>query len=100
MSTNRRVREGAVGDTILRRRSTTSEVARLARLRGMINPRFLAALVADFEAHGAEALAEARRTRPATYLRLAAALLPQEAPAPTPEEAARHAAIARLREAR
>ena len=41
---------------------------------------FLAALAADYEAHGAAAIATLRQERPHDYVKLVASLLPKDAP--------------------
>ena len=46
--------------------------------RNKISEMFLQDLSADWEQHGAEAIAECRRTDVATYVKLAAALIPKE----------------------
>jgi 16S rRNA C967 or C1407 C5-methylase (RsmB/RsmF family) len=73
-------------------RATKAELERRLSVRAAVSPAFLAALKRDFAEHGAEAIAQTRRTAPSTYVRLAAAVLPLDAPearpAPTgaPEE--------------
>jgi len=51
---------------------------RPAGSRNKICEMFLEDLSADWERHGAEAIAECRRTDVATYVRLAASLIPKE----------------------
>ena len=46
--------------------------------RNKIAADFAAALAADFEIHGAAAIATLRETKPEAYLRLAAAIEPDE----------------------
>lgn len=84
-----------------RGRTTMTELERLIKLRRKVNPAFVAALAADFKAHGSEAIAYARISRSATYLKLAAIFMPEV----SPEEieairAARDAAVERMRAAR
>jgi hypothetical protein len=43
-----------------------------------LGPAFLDALLADFAAHGAEAIRRCREESPATYLRICAGLLPKQ----------------------
>jgi len=63
-------------DPARRGRSQISELERLMRLRARLNPAFVAALKEDFAAHGHEAIAYARISRSATYLKLSALCLP------------------------
>jgi hypothetical protein len=83
-----------------RGRNGLGELERLMKLRGRVNPDFVAALRADFRAHGAEAVAQARATRPLSYLKLAAVFLdevdPDEA---ATRRAARDAAVEAMRAA-
>jgi hypothetical protein len=83
-----------------RHRNGLGELERLMKLRGRVNPDFLAALRADFKAHGHEAVELARRTRPLGYLKFAAVFLdevdPDEAAA---RRAARDAAVEATRAA-
>ena len=82
-----------------RGRSTTEEIERLMKIRSKVSPQFIEALRRDFEAHGAEAVAYARISRSATYLKLSMAFLgglPEEEEARQREE--RNARIAKLRE--
>lgn len=46
--------------------------------RSKLAETFLAAYAADFEAHGPEVIAKVRADDPATYLRVAASILPKE----------------------
>src|SRR5208283_5305736 len=46
--------------------------------RNRVGEAFLEALAADFDAHGAEAIAECRLTNPAVYIRVVASLMPKE----------------------
>ena len=46
--------------------------------RNRLGESFLEVLVDDFEAHGAEAIAECRLTNPAVYVRIIPSLLPKE----------------------
>ena len=68
------------------------EVDRMSAARGRVSPSLMLALVRDFEEHGAEALARARRRRPSLYLKFAAAFLPAD-----PQELLPGAREARLR---
>ena len=46
--------------------------------RNKVNDDFLAAVTADFEAHGPDAIVKMREEKPADYVRMVASLLPKE----------------------
>ena len=46
--------------------------------RNKLSEEFLSALYADFEAHGADAIARVRQDRPHEYIKVIASLLPKE----------------------
>ena len=56
--------------------------------RNKLGEAFLETLAADFDAHGAEAIAECRLTNPTAYIRIVASLLPEklETTAPVVEQ--------------
>jgi hypothetical protein len=74
---------------------TAKELQRRLAVRAAVSPGFIATVRRDFERHGAVAIARTRDLAPATYVCLAAVLLPMEAAeaAPAPEEAATAAAL-------
>lgn len=66
---------------------TAKELQRRIALQAAVSPAFIEALKRDFARHGAVAIAKTRELAPATYVRLAAVLLPKDAPPadPAPE---------------
>ena len=68
---------------------TAKELQRRLAVRAAVSPAFIAALRRDFARHGGVAIARTRDLAPATYVRLAAVLLPLDAEeaAPAPEDA-------------
>jgi hypothetical protein len=60
---------------------TAKELQRRLAVRAAVSPAFIDALRRDFARHGAVAIAKTRELSPATYVRLAAVLLPMDAEA-------------------
>lgn len=75
---------------------TAKELQRRIAVRAAVSPAFIEALKRDFARHGAVAIAKTRELAPATYVRLAAVLLPKDAPPaePAPEPLAPTSAAA------
>ena len=56
--------------------------------RNKLGEKFFAALCEDFEAHGAEVIAQVRREMPHLYVKIIADLMPKEVEADTKRDAA------------
>jgi hypothetical protein len=69
--------EGKPGQSRVEHRSTFAHAGRPKGSRNKLGEHFIAALCADFEAHGSDAIERVRDEDPAVYVRIVAQIVPQ-----------------------